>query len=155
MDPRIRRRSPDDLPGCVAALAAVHGTDRYPMVWPGDPAGWLAPDGLLGAWVATVDDVVAGHVLLTADVGIAPVATVGRLFVAPRGRRRGIARLLLDHVREHARRHGLTLGLEVAEPGGGAAIELYERTGWTHVGTGTAGWTAPGGGPVTLRYYRC
>ncbi|WP_227012906.1 MULTISPECIES: hypothetical protein [unclassified Pseudonocardia] len=83
MDPRIRRRSPDDLPGCVAALAAVHGTDRYPMVWPGDPAGWLAPDGLLGAWVATVDDVVAGHVLLTADVGIAPVATVGRLFVAP------------------------------------------------------------------------
>ncbi|WP_255358493.1 MULTISPECIES: hypothetical protein [unclassified Pseudonocardia] len=58
-------------------------------------------------------------------------------------------------MREHARRHGLTLGLEVAEPGGGAAIELYERTGWTHVGTGTAGWTAPGGGPVTLRYYRC
>ena len=58
----IRRRSENDLAECVPILAEVHRRDRYPMVWPDDPAGFLAKPGLIGAWVAVVDGRVDGHV---------------------------------------------------------------------------------------------
>src|SRR4029077_13417949 len=47
----IRRRSDNDLAERVALVAEVPRRDGYPMVWPDDPAGFLAKPGLLGAWV--------------------------------------------------------------------------------------------------------
>ena len=60
----VRRRRSADLPACVSVLADTHRTSAYPVNWPADPAGWLTPGGLLGAWVAEVDGVVVGHVAL-------------------------------------------------------------------------------------------
>ncbi|MFP5019732.1 GNAT family N-acetyltransferase [Pseudonocardia phyllosphaerae] len=158
MPPRIRRRIPTDLPACVDVLADVHATDRYPAFWPSEPASWLSPDDLVDAWVASVDDGIAGHVALTgSDLvidGWAPDALVSRLFVAPDRRRDSVGSLLLAHVRDHARRTGRTLGLEVAELGARPAVALYEQRGWTCVGTGVAGWRTPDGDPVLVRYYR-
>src|SRR5579875_1359301 len=59
---RIRVREDGDLDRCVQALAAVHQTSGYPANWPADPAGWLTPGGMAGAWVATTAaEPVAGH----------------------------------------------------------------------------------------------
>jgi GNAT superfamily N-acetyltransferase len=147
----IRQRVPDDLGACVRALGAVHAADRYPLNWPRDPRRWLTPEGTLAAWVAVDAAGVAGHVLVTAP------GRVGRLFVAPAYRGRGIAGELLTPVREWARSRGLDLVLDVVDDGRGAAVALYERTGWGYTGTSRADWTGPDGAPVRLRHYslRC
>src|SRR5580692_13194 len=113
----IRGRVDADLAEVVAMMAEVHRRDGYPLHWPADPAGWLAGGRLIGAWVATLDGQIAGHVSLSrpgrgdaapaladagagagagADAGAgapgpAPAAMVSRLFVSPaaRGHRAG------------------------------------------------------------------
>ncbi|ANY06497.1 GNAT family N-acetyltransferase [Pseudonocardia sp. HH130630-07] len=95
---------------------------------------------------------VVGHVGLCGDGPGSCVVT--RLFVGPSGRRRGVAARLLDTVRGYAQRHGLTLTLEVAALGDGAAVALYERTGWVRTGSRTAQWKTPDGAPVLLHDYR-
>ena len=60
----VRGRRPDDVAGCVTALAEVHRLDGYPTRWPADAAGWLTPAGLRAAWVAVVEGTLAGHVAL-------------------------------------------------------------------------------------------
>jgi len=47
----IRPRRSEDLVACLAVLHAVHATDRYPVLWPQDPARWLAGRACLAAWV--------------------------------------------------------------------------------------------------------
>ncbi|MFI0821571.1 GNAT family N-acetyltransferase [Streptomyces sp. NPDC021098] len=112
----VRPRTGQDLAACVTALATVQRADRYPVHWPDDPEGWLTPDGMLGAWVATEGpavrgsavqgSAVLGHVMLTrtdpalADAIGAPaegLAAVARLFVTTAARRRGLAAGLLGH----------------------------------------------------------
>jgi hypothetical protein len=61
---RVRQRRPDDLPELVEALRAVHERDGYPVVWKADPAAWLSPAGLQGAWVAERAGRPAGHAAL-------------------------------------------------------------------------------------------
>jgi GNAT superfamily N-acetyltransferase len=156
--PLVRRRRPGDLDGCVAALALVHRVDHYPLNWPADPHRWLRGPRPGPAWVA-VDATIVGHVAvhpLPAPPGgppARPVAEVGRLFVAPAARGSALGSALLDRVLRWAAAHRSDLILEVAE-GNTAASALYERTGWRYVGTTTADWTAPDGGPVSLRHYR-
>ena len=101
----IRSRVNGDLPGCVAALTEVHAADGYPSRWPAETAGWLTPADMLHAWTAHLDDTVVGHVvmrsvaddamasLLAASGGVPPgrLASLSRLFVVPRARRRGVA----------------------------------------------------------------
>jgi GNAT superfamily N-acetyltransferase len=158
----IRNRAAADVPRCVEALAEVHEADRYPMVWPEDPAKWLSPSNLLAGWIAERSGVIVGHVVLIAG-GDAPdglpshgrpLATVKRLFVTPAARRQGIGERLLAHTHAWAARSGWSLILDVAELGSGAAIALYERAGWRHTSSTTADWTTPDGEPVTMRYYR-
>lgn len=86
----VRSRTQDDLDGCVKALAEVQAADGYPVDWPDDPAGFLTPSDLAGAWVAVDDEGVAGH------VGVTVGDAVTRLFVAPRARGRGLAVRLLE-----------------------------------------------------------
>jgi GNAT superfamily N-acetyltransferase len=142
----LRERTAADLDACVLALRAVHEADGYPVNWPREPGRWLDPPGVLAAWVFA-DPEIAGHVLVTSP------GEVGRLFVTPSHRGRGIGVRLLTQVRAWASGRGLGLVLEVVDDGRSAAVALYEGTGWTHQGTFRADWTGPGGEPVHVRRY--
>jgi GNAT superfamily N-acetyltransferase len=110
-------------------LDAVHRADAYPTHWPEDPQSWLTPSGLLGAWVAEVDNLIAGHVALRA--GARP-AEITRLFVAGESRGRGVGRALLEIALREAAVRGLKPEIEVVETNR-AAIALYERAGWRRI----------------------
>ena len=158
-----RPRRDDDLPGCVRALAAVHASDGYPMLWPVDPAAWLSPAGLAAAWVVEDQGVVAGHVgmvggvddpAVTAFTGapVSRVASVTRLFVPPVGRGHRLGALLLGIVQRSAVERGLELMLEVVDDGG-PAVALYDRLGWRVVEHRPAHWRTPQGQRPALRIY--
>ncbi len=150
----VRGRDPVDLPGCVEVLAAVHRSDGYPLNWPVDPYRWLCPSRLWHAWVAEAGGAgVVGHLAVHRVPTDRNRAEVGRLFVAPDFRRRQVGTALLRQARRWAAARHLTLVLEVVDDRRSPAAALYERDGWRHTGTETAGWTAPDGSPVTLRRY--
>ncbi|MDX3097772.1 GNAT family N-acetyltransferase [Streptomyces sp. ME01-24h] len=151
---RIRRREVRDLDPCVRVLAAVHERDGYPVDWPAEPAAWLSGAESLGAWVAASDGAVVGHVglgpgtpgdaapgLWSAREGVAParVAVVGRLFVAPTSRGRGVGALLMAAAVAEARLRGLHPVLDVVASDTAAAA-LYERLGWTLLATVEQRW---------------
>ena len=146
--PRIRARTAADLERCARVLARVHEADGYPHHWPPDPARWLVPRGLLGAWVAVAEapEAIAGHVVLCAATaeasaavwsgatGLAPerLAAVTRLFVAPESRGLGLGRRLFETACAEAAGRGLRPALDVVETNR-SAIALYERLGWQRV----------------------
>jgi GNAT superfamily N-acetyltransferase len=113
------------------------------MFWPDDPVRWLSPCGLLGAWVADEGGRVIGQVDLRAGeadgsaevwsrvTGLTPerLALVGRFFVSPERRGRGVGQALLDTACVAAAAHGRHPALDVVETNK-AAIALYERRGW-------------------------
>lgn len=161
----IRRRSPADLPACIAALQRVHETDSYPSRWPDDPAGWLTPSGEQAAWVAVAGDgEIRGHVLLRRGTShtlpwmqaeqLHPdeVTYLGRLFVAPAGRGSGAGAALLAEALAFARASGWRAALEVAAEAE-AAVRLYEREGWRRVATGPAAWQNPQGEHPLMHVY--
>ncbi|MFF0370971.1 GNAT family N-acetyltransferase [Micromonospora sp. NPDC005087] len=157
--PQIRRRRATDLDGCVAALALVHGADRYPLNWPADPHQWLREPRPARAWVAVdANSAIVGHVAVQrlpdpADGSLArPTAEVTRLFVSPTARGTGLGAALLTRARRWAAERGTDLLLDVAVSDT-AATALYERTGWRCTGTSTAQWTAPDGSAVSLHHY--
>ncbi|MFC6066692.1 GNAT family N-acetyltransferase [Streptomyces ochraceiscleroticus] len=140
----IRPRGARDLPACVRLLRAVHLHSGYPYTWPADPAGWLTPEGLTGAWVAEdADGRVAGHAALCGG-------EMNRLFVAPEARGRGLGGRLLRHVTDEAAAGGLRPVLAVNATDT-AAIALYERWGWRLVRIERQDWGGPE--PVTVRHY--
>ncbi|MFD0415166.1 GNAT family N-acetyltransferase [Streptomyces sp. NPDC127108] len=152
VDLLVRGRVPADLDACARVLADVHVGDGYPTNWPADPAGWLTPSGLLGAWVAEADGDVVGHVALCGPAAddVAPgmwgtrdgsTAVVSRLFVGPTARGRGIGAVLLDRVAGAARERGLWPVLDVVATDTGA-VALYERAGWELLGVGEQRWSA-------------
>jgi ribosomal protein S18 acetylase RimI-like enzyme len=136
--------------GCVSALAAVHATSGYPTNWPSDPERWLNPSGMIAAWIACARDEVVGHVLVReASDG---KAEMGRLFVHPDARVRGVASSLVRRVMKWAMAERLSLVLEVnadLHP----AIALYERLGWHRIESVLADWTSPAGDPVSIHRY--
>jgi GNAT superfamily N-acetyltransferase len=158
---RIRGRRPVDLERCVSALAEVHRVDGYPLNWPSDPYRWLSPPGVLAAWIAeTADAAVVGHVAVHSVDASPPrqssaivAAEISRLFVVSAARRQAVATRLLEQTRQWAARKQYELTLEVVDDQRSAATALYEHTGWRHIDTTTANWTAPDGGSVKLRRY--
>jgi ribosomal protein S18 acetylase RimI-like enzyme len=153
---RIRARQAADVRLCVGLLAKVHRTSGYPTNWPDDPAGWLTPAGMVGAWVAASDELpVVGHVVLRqlpVDSAGQAVAEVSRLFVAPSARRQGVAQALLDQAKHWATANRHDLVLEVTD-NLQAAQALYQRAGFRRSTTEQADWTTPAGHPVTLYKY--
>jgi len=148
----------------VEVLAEVHRQDGYPTCWPTNPVGWLDAPGLLGAWVAEEDGVMAGHIALVAGVDdaqliavagrpAAELAMVARLFVRPGARGRQVGEGLVCAATQFGSSRGLGLMLEVVNEPGSAARALYERLGWQLVGQHPAGWTTPSGDRPQLCLY--
>jgi GNAT superfamily N-acetyltransferase len=159
----VRPRADADLPGCVEALATVHEADKYPKVWPADPAGWLAPGKLDLAWIAVDEGSVLGHIgggsgvddpALLAHTGrpADELVQVARLFVVPAARGRRIAQSLLGALTDHAAATGRRPVLDVLEEST-PAIRLYEGLGWQLVGRRRADWTTMDGRHPMIRVY--
>jgi GNAT superfamily N-acetyltransferase len=126
----------------------VHRGDGYPTYWPDDPARWLSPRPMLGAWVAEDDNDgrIVGHITLragTADAsaavwsdatGLLPeqLASVTRLFVSRDRRGAEVGGALLDAACTEAATRGLHPALDVVETNHDA-IRLYEQRGWRRV----------------------
>ena len=148
---------------CVAMLRRVHEVSGYPSFWPADPAGWITPRGMVGAWVAERDGQIAGHVNLIRGLrlecllrasGLDPdeLGGVARLYVDPAFRRQGLARELLDTAADAAVVHGLLPVLDVVADSR-PAIALYEQAGWRLACTQPAWWTDPDGSTPAIRCY--
>ncbi len=162
----IRGRRQDDMDRCVALLADVYAADGYPARWPADPHTWLAPEDLLGAWVAEDADGLAGHVVLwpangdsaapvwsaASDLPADRLAAVSRLFVAPRARGRGLGARLLAAAHAEANARRLHAALTVVDHDRGA-LALYERAGWRRVASIPASWALANGEHPLLHYY--
>ncbi|MGW4719442.1 N-acetyltransferase family protein [Nocardia sp. NPDC004260] len=162
MSVSIRPRTEGDLDACAAALRHVHDNDRYPDVWPADPAGWLSPPKLLAALVAEHDGAVVGHAGLGTGGGMPevvresvpaePVVSVIRLYVVPAARRVGVGSQLLTAAARMAASRGHRAVLTVASDSA-AAIAMYERHGWRQVHSGPGGWHTADGQEARVRYY--
>lgn len=140
--------------------------DRYPLLWPSDPRDWLMLRRLMGAWVAEDAGRVIGHVAVTkaegstgaeiwsgaCNVPPASIASVSALFVWPGARGRGLGAALLARARQEARSSGRRVALEVLEHNR-AALALYERAGWTRVGSEPAVWAEHEGRNLMIHYY--
>jgi GNAT superfamily N-acetyltransferase len=126
-----------DVQQLVAEVQAEYvvrygGPDGAPI----DPAMFDAPAGAF--FVGYLDEVpvAMGGWRSRADVvrlGGGPCAEIKRMYVAPAGRRRGLARALLAHLEDTARDGGvavlvLVTGIEQPE-----AIALYESSGYEPV----------------------
>jgi GNAT superfamily N-acetyltransferase len=134
------------------------------MFWPDDPANWLSPRGLIGAWVADEDGTISGHIDLRAaetDAGAAVwsratglppkrLALIGRFFVLPDARGRGVGSYLLDAASAAAATHGRHPALDVVETST-SAIRLYEGRGWSCVFSEL--WEPAADGKTLIHYY--
>ncbi|MFI0741417.1 GNAT family N-acetyltransferase [Streptomyces sp. NPDC021100] len=162
---RVRRRVDRDLGACVRVLAETHEHDGYPVDWPESPRTWLTPESLVASWVAEADGRVVGHVGLSrsgagdvapglwsarAGVGTGATAVVGRLFVAPSARGRGVGALLMARAVGEARERGAHPVLDVVATDVAAAA-LYERLGWQLLATVEQEWGP--GRKVAIRCY--
>jgi GNAT superfamily N-acetyltransferase len=145
----VRERRDSDAAALVPALVEVHRLDGYPILERHASGEWLF-GGAERAWVAEADGIPVAHVSVVRDFtapgletsvppGSPTILGLARLFVAPAGRGLGAASALIAHVEEYAAETGLPLALEVVEHNT-AAIALYERRGWTRVGSYSTDW---------------
>lgn len=143
----IRGRRDGDLDACEQLVQATHRHDRYP-VYLGDSArSFLCHHGALSAWIAEVDNTIAGHVALhpatskavTAlacdrlNITAGQIGVIARLLVSPQQRGRGAGSRLLATAAAHAHALRLQPILDV-DMNLTAAIALYERAGWQRIG---------------------
>lgn len=150
---RIRPRRPADVPLLGAALLAQQAQTRYPFrdQLPIPVEEFLHARDAQGAWTAVLGGQPVGHVcrvgpardLPAADLlnevcarehGCDPgeLAWVSALFVSTQARGHGLGGRLMRAVVDDARAHRLRLCLEVL-PTHGAAMALYQASGWRSV----------------------
>lgn len=123
---RIRPMTPADLEAVVAVERLCH-----PHPWSTEQFRQELENPLARVDLLECDGVIAGFLcwwLLAGEAEIQNVAT------APRFRRRGVARRLLEQVLAEARRQGATRALLEARVGNGGAIALYRAYGFTDCG---------------------
>lgn len=152
---RVRRREASDLDGCVGVLAEVHDHDGYPVNWPARPGEWLTQPSLIAAWVAELNGRLVGHIGLSRssqgdvapvlwsrrdDVPVGQTAVISRLFVSPSARGHGVGALLMARAAREAQEGGLHPVLDVVASDVSAAA-LYERLGWSLLGTVDQQWS--------------
>lgn len=145
----VRSRAATDLDICAQLLTEVHRTDGYPVEGVADPIAWLTPATATAAWVGEIAGATAGHALVCAATTAddAPrlwfertaeppgqVLVFGRLFVGRAGRGRGVGERLVRTAMAYAGERDRRLVLDVMDKDA-AAIRLYERLGWQHIGT--------------------
>lgn len=113
-------------------VARYGGPDNSPI----DPTMFDPPAGAFLVAYRDEDPVAMGGWRLRPDVqrlGGTRLAEVKRMYVAPRARRQGLARLVLEHLEQTARDLGvdvLVLETGIAQP---EAITLYESSGYAAV----------------------
>ncbi len=146
--PVVRERAATDVAACVALMAKTHRLSGYPAHWPLDPAGFLAPEAEIAAWV--LDDGrggVIGHASLhraEGDPAFEPVsemserssdefAVVARVLVDPDAQGGGLGRRLMEAATAHAEALGKHALLDVLVTSD-AAIGFYENLGWVRIG---------------------
>jgi GNAT superfamily N-acetyltransferase len=153
----VRQRRAEDLDACAALLHRVHELDRYPVRWPADPVAFLTPASELVTWVAHCGATLAGHVMLAAaadELGegvptdgdhlpVEDLVLLRLLFVSPEARGRRLGAHLLDVATAEATARGRRTVLEVLSLNLDA-IAVYERVGWTAIGTTTPDWAPDG-----------
>ena len=145
----IRERRPEDLDALGDILREVYERDGYPVEGVADPQAWLTGAGILGAWVAILDNQLVGHVQISepnasdaaanlwadkAGVPLDRLAVGGRLFVSQRGRGHRIGQELTATATHTAQSLGRRAVLDVMAKDE-AAIATYERLGWQRFGT--------------------
>ena len=134
---------------CVEVLRRVRASDAtYPPQRDvgGDPdsfAAWLLDYPALGRWVAVIDGVVTGHVMvstphdyLVEHIGDGltqgplggQIAEIAKFFVDPLFQRRGVGEALLSESRAFSWAKGLQPSLAVVATSV-SAVRLYERAG--------------------------
>lgn len=110
----------------------------------------MAPSGIIRSWVAELDGEIVGHVSVSGANGEDAVAmwarasgepqkriaVLARLFVLAKARRRAIDARLTSAATEFARNSGRRPILDVMAKDR-AAMRLYERLGWEHLGSTT------------------
>jgi ribosomal protein S18 acetylase RimI-like enzyme len=143
----IRRRRNDDLDAAVHLAELVHELDGYPRYLPHDLRSFLTSKEALGSWVALQGTDLVGHVALhrktsrqamalagrSTGLSAERLAVIARLLVAPAARRTGIGRALLKEAQSESVALGRTAFLDVVVDHT-AAVELYERCGWSRAG---------------------
>lgn len=144
----VRTRTAADLKTCGAILRCVYQHDGYPVEGVTDTEAWLNPPTLTIAWVATLDDKIVGHSLLSSPtedddaarlwqeqsgVPLDAITVLGRLFVDPLARGHNAGSHLMKAALRYATAHHLTAVLDVMKKDD-AAIHLYERAGWRPIG---------------------
>jgi GNAT superfamily N-acetyltransferase len=164
-DVALRERRPDDLPRLVEVLTAQQADSGYPVRWPlpFPVEDFVVRAGELGAWVAEIEGVVAGHVALlhpasgweadafaeAMDLSAERMATMSTLFVDAQRRGAGIGTRLIDVAVAHARALGRVPVLDVVQEHSPAAA-LYRRRGWRVVGQARPHWLPADREPVLL-----
>lgn len=149
----LRNRHPDDLPALTAALAAQQPTSGYPHRWPlpFPVEEFIVRPDQDRAWVAVVDDVVAGHVAVgrvageeaqpfleaTGHTDPYDLALVGVLFVDPSVKGQGVGGALIAEAVAWARAEQRLPVLDVLA---GPAVSVYLHLGWEPIGELRPAW---------------
>ncbi len=155
------------MPALVELLTRQQAQTRYPLRWPwaGDLADFVRRPSELAAWVAVVDDDIAGHVTVetVADgelarlgsaahgVPVSRLRCISVLFADRRLARRGIGSALLARATEHALADGGAPVLDVVA-GHVEPVRLYESRGWRDAGRFRPDWLPAAEDPVRVMF---
>lgn len=135
IDPFVRRATPDDSPELLgleqtarAALADQRGGARWLDEHPERGAGWSEVISATPVFVAELDGVPVGYLVLQLD---GELARVDEVYVLDGAREVGFGDELLARSIEAAREAGATVFEGQALPGDRMTKNLYERAGIT------------------------
>lgn len=118
----IRRATLADAP-VLAALEAACFAEPWSLA---DVASDLRQN-VSRAWLAELDGIAVGYLL---GSQVVDEFTVARVASAPKARRSGVGRALLDHAVTAAQGQGVTVVFLEVRAGNVAAIRLYETAGF-------------------------
>jgi ribosomal protein S18 acetylase RimI-like enzyme len=126
---------PGDVETLVDLMQEFYAESAYPLdrAWAAASLRQLLGDPRLGgAWIARIDGVATGYLVVTLRHSMAhgaPEGFIDDLFVRPAARRRGVARMLLDALFDDCRSRGVaSVKVEVGEDNA-AANALYASFG--------------------------